>query len=446
MTSRRVINPPLAAFAAEIPLSPAVAAGPFVFTSAFGATDWSNLAGPQGGHVPSTEDPIRLETREIYQRLDEALRAGGSSLDRGVMINQWVQTYPGLVGGRDPADRDEVSLFFEYWRSIVHPHLQGRDEFLLSQRPASACMPVDRFPSKGEHVQVELVALRDEAGIDKEAFEHDIHSPLGGYSIGMVAGPWLFTAGFTGVDFVHGIRPEAKVPDFIWYGNQIYNETVETLRQLRVTVEAGGGRIQDTVKALVYLTPWAMRNLPAVDEAWRTVWPDAPPARAVIPVSGVGLRGTNVEIMLIAVRAGYGVERVVVECDRAAPALGHAAQAVKAGGLLFLSTQLAVTPQGTVPFIDAGAAAPFLRRGVRDELRLIQENVQHLCESAGTTIDQTVKAHLFFSDFADLAPALPVWGDAFTDGHPAGGFFESPPGAQQVPGCRVTADLIIAAP
>ena len=86
--------------------------------------------------------------------------------------------------------------------------------------------------------------------------------PTGGYSIGMEAGPWLFTAGFTGVDFVHGIRPEAKVPDFIWYGNQTYNETAETLRQLKVTVEAGGGRLEDTVKALVYVTPFAMRNLP----------------------------------------------------------------------------------------------------------------------------------------------------------------------------------------
>ena len=83
---------------------------------------------------------------------------------------------------------------------------------------------------------------------------------------------------------------------------------------------------------------------------------------------------------------------------------------------------------------------------MRDELRLIQENVQAICEAAGTSIDQAVKTHLFFGDFGDVGSALPVWADAFTAGYPAGGFFETPPGTQEVPGCHVTADLIVAAP
>jgi enamine deaminase RidA (YjgF/YER057c/UK114 family) len=450
MSARTVINTHGAEFPDELPLSSAVVAGPFVFTSAFGATDWQSGLAPAARPSPdlplSGENPIRLETREVYRKLDAALQDGGSTLDRGVMINQWLQSYLGHAGERDPAERDEVALFFERWRSVVHPHLQGRDEFLLSERPASACMPVDRFPCSDESVQVELIALTAESGIQKHAFEHEVHSPLGGYSIGMEAGPWLFTAGFTGVDFVHGIRPEAKVPDFIWYGNQIYNETAETLRQLKVTVETGGGRIEDTVKALVYVTPWAMRNLPALDEAWRAIWPDLPPARAIVPVSGVGLRGTNVEIMLIVVRPSYGIEREVIRTDSAAPALGHAAQGIKAGGLLFLSTQLAVTADGRAPFVGRDLAFPHLRRAIADEMRLIHENVQAICEAGGTSIDQAVRTHLFFSDLNDLAAGLPAWGEVFTDGYPAGGFFESPPATQEVPGCRVTADIIVAAP
>jgi enamine deaminase RidA (YjgF/YER057c/UK114 family) len=445
---RRVLDVPEATFPEDVPLSPGVAAGDFVFTSALGATDWAtglaDSARPDPELPLSGDDPVRIETRAIYEKLRATLEAGGSGLERGVQINQWVNTY-GTQAERDPADRDEVALFYERWRAVVHPHLQGRDEFLLDQRPASACMPIDRMIAADERVEVELTAVTEASGIVKRAYEHDVHMPTGGYSIGMEAGPLVFTAGFTGVDFVHGIRPEAKVPDFIWYGNQIYNETAETLRQLEVTLEAGGSRLADTVKALVYVTPLAMRNLPALNEAWRAYWPEDPPARAIIPVTGVGLRGTNVEIMLTAVRGGQGVEREVVRTDKAPPALGHASQAVRAGSLLFLSTQLGTSAAGRVSARRDGGF-PFLRRGVRDELKQIQENVDAICQAAGSSISQTVKGHLYFSDFADLSAGLSVWRDAFGDGYPAGAFFETPPGTQEVPGCHVSADTIAFCP
>ncbi|MSO42516.1 MAG: hypothetical protein EXQ70_11625 [Solirubrobacterales bacterium] len=450
--ARTVVDAPEGAFPEDVPASGAVAAGDFVFTSPMGATDWSTgLAdGARASEqLPSgDDDPVALETREIYRKLDAALEAGGSSLDRGVQINQWVNTYRGFDGERHPADRNEVELFYEQWRSVVHPHLATRDEFLLSERPASACMPVDRFICAEESVAVELVGLTKDSGIEKRAYEHDVHMPLGGYSIGIEAGPWLFTAGFTGVDFAHGIRPESKVPDFVWYGNQIHNETAETLRQLKVTVEAGGGRMEDTVKALVYVTPFGMRNLPALDQAWKDHWPEDPPARAILPCSGVGLRGTNVEIMLTVVRPDKGeITREVVETGKAPAQLGHAPQAIKAGGLLFPSTQLGVTADGAIGTRGVNDGSfPFMRRSVKDELRVIQENTQAICEAAGTSIDQAVKSHLFFSDFDDLAAALPVWGDAFTDGYPAAGFFETPPGTQEVRGGHVTADLIVSCP
>ena len=41
---------------------------------------------------------------------------------------------------------------------------------------------------------------------------------------------------------------------------------------------------------------------------------------------------------------------------------------------------------------------------------------------------------------------LPVWGEVFTDGNPAAGFYETPPGTQEIPSAHVTADLIVACP
>lgn len=448
MSIRRVLDTPAAALPADVPGSPGVAAGPFVFVGATGATDWrAGLpaeALPDPGMPLSGDDPILIETRALYAKMAAVLADGGSSFARAVQINQWVNTY-GERTERDPADRDEVALFYERWRSVVDPHLRGRNEFLLSDRPASACMPIDRLLCTQENVEVEMVALTDESGIEKRAYEHDVHMPLGGYSIGIEAGPLLYTAGFTGVDFVQGLTDAAKVPEFVWYGNQIRNETAETLRQLDVTVQAGGGRMADTVKATLFLTPWAIRNLPAIEDAWREVWPSDPPARTIIPCTGVGLRNTNVEIMLTVARPQHGGEREVIRTDEALPALGHAAQAVRSGPLLFLSSQLgrdaSGAPAGTA---QQDRAFPHLRRSVREQVKRIQDNADALCRAAGTSIDQTVRARLSFSDLDDAAAALPVWADAFTDGYPASGFFEGPPDTQEIPGCRVCADMIVA--
>jgi enamine deaminase RidA (YjgF/YER057c/UK114 family) len=446
---RTIVNPATVRLPSDIPASPAVAVGPFVFVGATGATDWqtglAEEALPHPGLPLNGANPFKLEARTVYRRLNACLQAGGSSLDRAVQINQWVPCYYGDVE-RDPADRPAQDLYFENWREIVEPVLRVRDENIAQQRPASTFMPIDRLLPAGEHVEIEIVGVTEASGIEKRAYEHDVHVPLGGYSIGIETGPWLFTAGFIATDFaIGGLHPEARLPDKVWYGNQIANEVDTTLKQLKTAVEAGGGRLEDTVKAVVYLTPIGIKNLPAVEEVWRRYWPEDPPARAIVPVAGVGMRGLQVEINLIVARPQFGGERVVVQTDRALPALGHAAQAIKSGPLLFLSSQLGIRRDGVLPMTEHNDRSfPFLRRSVREQISLIQENAHCICEAAGTALDQAVKANLIFSDFGDVAAALPTWATAFTDGYPASGFFEGPPHTQQVPGARVTADLTIA--
>lgn len=446
--NRTIVSPPTVQLPTDIPASPAVAVGPFVFVGATGATDWrtglAEEARPHPGLPLNGPNPFKLEARAVYQRLAACLRAGGSSLDRAVQINQWVPCYHGDVE-RDPADRPAQDLYFENWREVVEPVLRVRDEHIAQQRPASTFMPIDRLLPAGEHIEIEIVGVTEASGIEKRAYEHDVHVPLGGYSIGIETGPLLFTAGFIATDFsIGGLHPEARVPA-PWYGNQIANEVEVILSQLKTAVEAGGGRLENTVKAVLYLTPRGIRNLPAVEEVWRKYWPEDPPARAVVPVAGVGMKPLQVEINLIVARPEYGGEREVIRTDKALPALGYAAQAIKSGPLLFLSSQLGIREDGVPPMSeDSDRAFPFLRRSVREQISLIQENAHSICDAAGTALDQAVKANLIFSDFGDIPAALPAWATAFTDGFPASGFFEGPPHTQQVPRARVTADLTIA--
>jgi enamine deaminase RidA (YjgF/YER057c/UK114 family) len=433
------------------PSSSGVQAGPFVFTASHSATDWDGglvdraTVNPQLPYVSG--HPVKRQVREVYRRLAATLAAGGATLESGVSINQWQPTYHGPVL-RHEALRDPYPLFWEDWRSVAHAYIQSRDEFLLSDRPASCLMPVDRLVNASADIEVQMTALTLDSGVTKRAYQHDVHSPLGGYSVGVEAGPWLYSAGFIATDFKTGLHPNAQVPEHIWYGNQVAGEVAETLRQIRVTMEASGASWNSVAKVVMYLTPRGIVNLPAVDEVFAANWPDSPPARAVIPVSGIGgVKGGNVEIYVIVGRPEGGGDREAVHTHKALPALGYEAQAVRCGPFLFLSTQFGRAADGPAlsterlrrSFPQAGAH-------IADQVYRLQENVQTICEAAGTSIENTVKADLYLSDLHDLAPTLAAWKGAFTDGYPASGFFETPPHSLIVPGCDVAADLVIYIP
>jgi enamine deaminase RidA (YjgF/YER057c/UK114 family) len=453
MAPRRVIDVPDAGFPEWYPSSGAVTAGPFAFTASIGATDWvtgrlAEAASVNPDMPYSTGHPVKLQVREAYGRLGSVLGAAGARLEDAVSVNQWQPTYHGAAEQRIPIDADPYAPHWEKWRRVAHAYIQSRDEFLLSDRPASCLMPVDRLIQSDSDIEIQMVALLADSGVTKRAYAHDVHSPLGGYSVGVEAGPWVFSAGFIATDFETGLHPNARVPEHIWYGNQVAGEVAETLRQIRLTMEASGARWQDVAKVVLYLTPEGIRNMAAVEEVWRQQWPVDPPARAVVPVSGIGgVKHGNVEIYVVATRPADGGDRQVVHTDRALAPLGHSVQAVRSGPLLFLSTQLGRTADGpSRATVGARAGLPFSGRHIADQVHRMHEDIAAICAAAGTAIENTVKVDAFLSDFVDLTAFFDSWADPFTDGLPAIWFYEVPSGAHLLPGCDVTVDLVVAMP
>lgn len=449
-TDRKVFNVPGADFPEWYPSSSVTTAGPFAFSASMSATDWSTgelaeSARPNPNLPLSSGHPVKMQVREVYRRLDAAMTAAGASLESGVSINQWQPTYHGDVE-RAATLRDPYDLYWEDWRRVAHPYIQGRDEFLLRDRPASCLMPMDRLVAADTDVEVQLVSLLESSGITKKAYAHDVHSPLGGYSVGVEAGPWVFSAGFIPTDFETGLHPNARVPEHIWYGNQVAAETEETLRQIKVTMEASGARWSDVVKVVLYLTPEGIRNMPAVDEVWQRHWPIDPPARAVLPCTGIGgVKHGNVEIYVIVARPESGGDRQIIHTDNALAPLGHSVQAVRSGPLLFLSTQLGYTPDGPSSYTDsARRGLPHARRHIADQVGRIHDNVAAICEAAGTSIENTVKVDAVLTDLSDLPAFFDAWGAPFVKGMPASGFFEAPPRSHEIPGCDITVDLVVA--
>ena len=92
----------------------------------------------------------------------------------------------------------------------------------------------------------------------------------------------------------------------------------------------------------------------------------------------------------------------------AAPApVGPYNQAVKAGGLLFCSGQIALDP-ATGAMVGDG--------DVELETRQVLANLQAVLAAAGCTPQQVVRTTVFLADLADFATVNAIYGEVFGEG------------------------------
>ena len=97
-----------------------------------------------------------------------------------------------------------------------------------------------------------------------------------------------------------------------------------------------------------------------------------------------------------------------VYTKNAPDAIGPYSQAVKVGGLVFTSGQIAIDP----------ASGEVKAEGIEAQTRQVCENLKAVLEEAGTSLDNAVKTVCFLDDIADFAAFNAVYGEYFT-GKPA---------------------------
>jgi len=103
------------------------------------------------------------------------------------------------------------------------------------------------------------------------------------------------------------------------------------------------------------------------------------------------------------------MNRTVIHTDKAPAAIGPYSQAVKAGGLVFCSGQIALVP-GTTDLVQDDVAA---------ETRQVMKNLGAVLEAAGSGYDGVIKTTIFLSDMADFAAVNEVYGGFFGETPPA---------------------------
>lgn len=103
------------------------------------------------------------------------------------------------------------------------------------------------------------------------------------------------------------------------------------------------------------------------------------------------------------------MEKEIVNTKNAPDAIGPYSQAVKAGGLVFISGQIPVDPQtGLV-----------VRGGIKEQTRRVMKNLEAVLLAAGSGFDKIVKTTIYLTNLDDFNTVNEIYGDCFGDSPPA---------------------------
>jgi 2-iminobutanoate/2-iminopropanoate deaminase len=101
--------------------------------------------------------------------------------------------------------------------------------------------------------------------------------------------------------------------------------------------------------------------------------------------------------------------RDVISTKDAPQAIGPYSQAIKANGFIFVSGQIAIDP----------ASGQLIAGDVAAQTERVLKNLQAILKSAGTGLDQVVRATVFLKNMGDFAAMNEVYGRFWKSAPPA---------------------------
>ena len=446
ISSRNVPTPPIA-------YSPAVKAGGWVFVSGQTATDFSSALAPEAGIDPlSPYRKSRLNRESMYalRNCARILQEAGCDLRTdAVRLYVWVAsqhpTYEEFLNGSST-----TGIEIDY-------HSRNLSEVIDQPGPPSTALGVRGFPVPDNKIAMDLIAVVQEDGVKRERFDvPDSPAPIGRYSPALRCGDWVFLAGTIPSDFQgdfmadrrmgepSALAPEARTNSYMWYGASIELQTEYVLTQLEKAALAAGSSLDRCVKAEVYMGH--PQDWYGIDCVWKRWFPHDPPARVVVPYLGLAGKGCRIEIAMTLLANDSNLRREAVETTSAPRPFGHEPQAMRAGDFLFFSTQLPIDSDGRVPaHVRPNSTFPYYADIPRLQMQMMLQNIDAVCQAAGTRLENVCRVQAFYEDLRDLASSMGEWTASFPDEPPALTTIKLG-GPLLVPGAHALLDVVAYAP
>lgn len=350
----RVVAPPGAKLG-DLPFSPAILAGDFLY-----------LSGALGNEPGTLKVPgdVAAQTRRTMANLGTLLEAAGMDFSRVVSANVYL------------ADSRHFRAMNEVWVG-----------YFPEAPPARATVEAD-IAIRDAQLEISMVAARP--GVKLRPITPQGWQSLPAYSWAVEAGDTLYLAGLVSYDPVAG----QPVP------GDTAEQTARTLRNVGEVLGAAGMDPRDVVSCRVYLSD--PRDYAAMNEAYGTFFPEAPPARATVRARLVD-PVFKIEIQCLAVRGG---ERRVVAPAGETPGPRPLSPAIGVGDRLFLSGMVG-RKEGIFP------------PGVTAQTRVVCERLQAVLAAAEMDFTDVVNATVYLSDVRHYAAMNEVYRQCMPAAPPA---------------------------
>jgi enamine deaminase RidA (YjgF/YER057c/UK114 family) len=430
--------------------SPVIKAGGWIFVAGQLATDFEHGLAPEARLDPRTAyrgEQLEHEAHYVMRNLGAALAAAGADIASDVMrIYQWYASpYPTM---------EELAEGNTWPRMSNSPYHRVRNAVMRQPQPASTSVTVRRMPVTDTTLTVDLIAF--DPGIGESTgfpVPDGVPAPVSKYSPAIRRGDWVFLAGDIPSDWRgdfgradhHGepsaLAPDARLNPYLWYGSPIELQTDYTLEKLSKIAAAAGTSLERCVKAEVYLahpSDWY-----GMERAWRRWFPENPPARVIVPYTGLGGRGSRIEIAMALLADDSSLSIDTIETSGAPEPVGHEPQAVKAGDFVFFSSLLPVDSDGAVPAgLLPDPQRPFYSQPARAQMHAMLAHADAICRAAGTSLDQACRGQVFVDDLARFPETIDEWRGAFDRQPPASATMEVG-GPLIAPGAHLMLDLVV---
>ena len=98
-----------------------------------------------------------------------------------------------------------------------------------------------------------------------------------------------------------------------------------------------------------------------------------------------------------------------IQTEHAPAAIGPYSQAIKAGGLVFVSGQIPIDPE----------TGEFVAGGISEQTQQVLQNLAAVLEAAGSSLDQVLKTTVFLADMKEFSGMNEVYATFFSGPPPA---------------------------
>jgi len=372
----------------------AVKAGPWVFLNGHEAFDFeSGLApeveGPSGNRM-SGRPPLRREADYLLRRMRAILKEFGTDLPNAVRVDQFYTKGPA------------VSAY----------HLARFAEF-GSYIPPSTSIIMERCFTARTNTHTSMIAVVPGQGYDIEKFTLPGQAiSASGYNPAVAANDFVFVAGNMAFRPDGTLDPKVYVgPSRNWGGETAFRRQVHYVitERLAPSLRAAGSALEHSLKAQAYIR--GIENFPDFMDVWSQHFRDIPCAVTPVPAKDYANSESMIEINLIALKSGVSRRKQVLATG--IPAAATYGPCVRAGELVFPSGLIAIGADGRVP--GAGQADAFDALSLAGELQgaLLMSYMEAVCQAAGVSTANVVRAQYFLSDIRDFAGIAAAWQDRY---------------------------------